>query len=231
MALNYPLVTSCGLQVLHSLFSAQKATVTAKLNVQLITALYEYQPSVADVQPTLAWLAVMQQAHIHLSDVDMALSVTILPKIVTTVTQLWLSEKVEVVTGATHALELLLRDAISQICSNDELVAQNKTKLEKCFNAIQLGLGYQYNTVWHQVLHVIGVMFEVAGRTCSDLLLDTLKCLAELRDSYKFSYNNELEHAVGAAVRTMGPEIVLNVIPLKVNIIFFIIIHSLNLLL
>lgn len=40
----------------------------AKLNGQLITALYEYQPSFNDIQPTLSWLAVMQQAHIHLAE-------------------------------------------------------------------------------------------------------------------------------------------------------------------
>lgn len=48
------------------------------------------------------------------------------------------------------------------------------------------------------------------------MLLGLLKSLAELRDSYKFSYNNELEHAIGAAIRSMGPEAVLNVISLKV---------------
>lgn len=68
MTLNYPIVTSCGLQVLHSLFSAQQAVVPAKLNAQLISALYEYQPAATDVQPTLAWLLVMQQAHVHLAE-------------------------------------------------------------------------------------------------------------------------------------------------------------------
>lgn len=68
MTLNYPIVTSCGLQVLHALFSAQQAVVPAKLNAQLIAALYEYQPAPTDVQPTLAWLAVLQQAHVHLAE-------------------------------------------------------------------------------------------------------------------------------------------------------------------
>lgn len=49
------------------------------------------------------------------------------------------------------------------------------------------------------------------------MLYTCLKSLAELRDSYKFTYNNELEHAVGAAVRSMGPESVLNIISLKVS--------------
>lgn len=68
MTLNYPVVTSCGLQVLHGLFSAQTAVVPAKLNAQMISALYEYQPAISDVQPTLAWTAVMQQAHVHLAE-------------------------------------------------------------------------------------------------------------------------------------------------------------------
>lgn len=53
------------------------------------------------------------------------------------------------------------------------------------------------------------------------MLRNCLKNLAELRDSYKFSYNSELEHAVGAAVRSMGPEAVLNVISLKVTTTLF----------
>lgn len=68
MTLNYPVVTSWGLQVLHALFSSQTAVVPAKLNAQLISALYEYQPAISDVQPTLAWVAVMQQAHVHLAE-------------------------------------------------------------------------------------------------------------------------------------------------------------------
>ncbi|KAG5889831.1 hypothetical protein JTB14_023156 [Gonioctena quinquepunctata] len=215
MTLNYPIVTSCGLQVLHALFSAQTAVVPAKLNAQLISALYEYQPAISDVQPTLAWLAVMQQSHVHLTDVDVSLGIAAQPKIFDTVTQLWLSEKAEVMTGATHALDVLLKDALAPVCGSRVIVEQHKSKIEKCINTIQMGLGYQYNIVWHQVLHVISVLFEVAGAHCSDMLLGLLKSLAELRDSYKFSYNNELEHAVGAAIRSMGPEIVLEVISLK----------------
>lgn len=119
----------------------------------------------------------------------------------------------------TNALKILLEDAIGPITSNSrQLVNENKSKLMKCFQVIESGLGYQYHNVWHQVLHVIGKMFEVAGLHCSDMFIDCLKSLVELRDSYKFSYNNELEHAVGAAVRYMGPEVVLNIVSLKVQI-------------
>ncbi|XP_057657541.1 RRP12-like protein [Diorhabda carinulata] len=215
MTLNYPIVTSCGMQVLYALFSAQRTVVPAKLNAQLISALYEYQPSISDVQPTQAWVTVMQQAHVHLSDVDVPLAMAALPKIFDVLTHLWLSEKAQIMTSATHALEILLKDALINGCTTKELVEQHRSKIEKCIQSIQIGLSYQYNASWHQVLHVISVLFEVAGGSCSEMLLGLLTNLAELRDSYKFSYNNELEHAVGAAIRSMGPEIVLDVISLK----------------
>lgn len=139
-----------------------------------------------------------------------------LPKIFDAITQLWLSEKAEIMTKATHSLDILIRDALINACSSRELVEQHKSKIERCIQTIQLGLGYQFNASWHQVLHVISTLFEVTGSHCSDMLLGLLKSLAELRDSYKFSYNNELEHAVGAAIRSMGPEVVLEVISLKV---------------
>ncbi|CAG9770255.1 unnamed protein product [Ceutorhynchus assimilis] len=215
MTLNYPIVTSCGLQVLHSLFSAQKSVISSDLNTKLIAALYEYQPSNTDVQPTLAWVLVMQEAHVHLADVDIAMAIKLMPKFFMNVTQMWLSGRAEVMTGATHCLEVLLKDALGPACESPESVKQHLSKLEKCFNVIHSSLSYQYNVAWHQVLHVIGVMFEVAGAYCSNMFGETLKSLAELRDSYKFSYNNELEYAVGAAIRSMGPEKVLEIIPLK----------------
>ncbi|KAK9890844.1 hypothetical protein WA026_012190 [Henosepilachna vigintioctopunctata] len=215
MTLNYPIVNSCGMQVLHSLFSGQTAVVPALLNGQIIAALYDFQPAPSDTQPIQAWLAVMQQAHVHLADVDLAMACSALPKMFAIATQLWLSDKPEVLTSATHAVEILLKDAIAPACASKDLVEQHKSKLSKIFNSIESCLSYQYHNVWHQVLHVIGTMFEAGGIHCTDLFLGTLKTLSELRDSYKFSYNNELEYAVGAAVRSLGPESVLNVITLK----------------
>lgn len=96
--------------------------------------------------------------------VDVAMACTIFPKIFDIFTQLWLSEKSEVVNSATHALDVLLKDALTTACNSSDTIEQNRSKLEKCFNTIQLGLGYQYNTVWHQVLHIVKVMFEVSKK-------------------------------------------------------------------
>lgn len=92
---------------------------------------------------------------------DLSLAMSAIPKIMATVTQLWLSQKTEVATAATHALEILLKDGIAPACATAELVQQYNSKLLKCFNLLEQGLGYQYHNVWHQVLYTLKIMFEV----------------------------------------------------------------------
>lgn len=99
---------------------------------------------------------------LHNFSVDLNMGCSALPQIITTVTQLWLSQKMEVATAATYALEILLKDCMSAICATPELVQQHSSKLSKCFGTLEMGLSYQYHNVWHQVLHVIKVMFEVS---------------------------------------------------------------------
>lgn len=75
--------------------------------------------------------------------------------------QLWLSDKSEVTSAVAYAFKNLLKDAVAAACDTPELVKQHRSKLSKCFSMVEGCLKYQYNTVWHQVLHVVGVMFEV----------------------------------------------------------------------
>lgn len=69
MGLKNVLVTSCCLQTLHGLFISRPSEIIlpSERNAQIITALYDYQPPPGDTQPTLAWLAVMQEAHCNLA--------------------------------------------------------------------------------------------------------------------------------------------------------------------
>lgn len=69
MTLKNVLLTSCCFQTFHGLFVSRptEAILPAQRNAQIITALYDYQPPATDTQPTLAWLAVMQEAHLNLA--------------------------------------------------------------------------------------------------------------------------------------------------------------------
>ncbi|XP_069705584.1 RRP12-like protein [Periplaneta americana] len=218
MLLGNMLVTSCGMQALHGLFVSRPSAscLPPQLNAQLVTALFEYQPASSDTQPTLAWLAVMQEAYINLGRVELALCFANLPRLFTACIRLWLSDKLEVMNAATSTLKAVTEDCVSLGCA-PELVKGYRQTLGKLFSSIEGALTYQYHSAWHHVLHLIAVWFQVAGETCRDLMMSCLKMLAELRDSYRFSYVNELEFAVGRAIRSLGPETVLTAMPLQIT--------------
>ncbi|XP_001606680.2 RRP12-like protein [Nasonia vitripennis] len=217
MTLNNVLVTSCCLQTLHGLFISKptEAILPAQLNAQIINALYDYQPAPGDTQPTLAWLAVMQEAYCNLAVHSPELCAANLPRIIERCTELWLSDKEDVLTGASHTLKALLENCVEPLCINQDLAKQCKPTLIKVIHLIQNGMKYQYNSAWHHVLHLIASLFKIIGPICQAELVEILVALAELRDSYKFSYNAEIEFAVGAAVRALGPQVVLSAIPLQ----------------
>ncbi|XP_011315321.1 RRP12-like protein [Fopius arisanus] len=217
MTLNNPLVTSCCLQTFHSLFISKppESVLPSQLNAQIINALYDYQPAPGDTQPTLAWLAVMQEAHCNLASNSLSLCAANLPRIIEKTSELWLSDKTEVVTAASHTIKNLIQVCVAMMCENEAVAENYKAPLGKIIQLVQGGLKYQFNSAWHHVLHLLAVVFQTAGGCCHKELSPVLVELAELRDSYKFTYNSEVEYAVGAAVRAMGPELVLAKIPLQ----------------
>lgn len=219
MTLGNIIVISTGLQTLHHLFLSKpcpQSTCSPQLNAQIINALYDYQPPTSDVQPTLAWLTTLQQAFCNLALIDLDLCISNLHRFMSICTPLWLSEKIDVVNGVTHTITVLIEDCIEK-AANSEHVDKYKTSIRKVFELFEKGLTYQYNPAWKRILHVLKVMFKSSGHTCHEFMTKCLQNLAELRDSYNFPHVYELDFALGAAVRSMGPEIVLKYIPYQIT--------------
>ncbi|XP_076301341.1 RRP12-like protein isoform X1 [Lasioglossum baleicum] len=217
MGMKNVLITSCCLQTFHGLFVSRppEAILPAQRNAQLITALYDYQPPATDTQPTLAWLAVMQEAHLCLANNSLNLCATILPKMLEKCVDLWLSDRTEVVSGSSHTIKILLQDCIGKICETEELVRKYSTAIDQVILVMHKGLSFQYLEAWYYILHLIAVLFQVAGKSRTSTLINVLKAVADLRDSYNFSSKTDAEYAIGAAIRSLGPQTVLTLIPLK----------------
>lgn len=63
--------------------------------------------------------------------------------------------------------------------------------------------------------------FQACGDTCSNILMPSLKVLLELRDSDQFTFISELENTIGVAVKSMGPEAIIKIVPFQVEIAYF----------
>ncbi|XP_032675287.1 RRP12-like protein [Odontomachus brunneus] len=219
MTLKNVLITSCCLQTLHGLFVSRpsETTLPPQRNAQIITALYDYQPPVSDTQPTLAWLAVMQEAHCNLAHSSLSLCAAVVPHFLSNCIELWRSDKTEVISGTSHTIKTVLQECVTPLCEDDQRIQEYESTLRQIVSMIHKALSYQYLEAWHHVLHLIALLFQITGRSKLQGLLDIVQSLGELRDSYNFAHNSDVEYAVGAAIRAMGPRVVLEVLPLQVD--------------
>ncbi|XP_067120936.1 RRP12-like protein [Centruroides vittatus] len=223
MTLGNAFVISCSLQALHRMFKniSNRSNLTAELNAQIINALYDYQPNVNDSQLLCAWLTTMQEALVNLYKLKDELFFSHLPKFFDIAVHCWLNERKEVWEVISNVLKTLLRDCIQKCVENPDF-DKTSTKFtmvtSKLFQSIERGLKYQYHLAWAHVINIIGVCFEILGKYHTPVTIKCLQSLADLRDSINFTHTNVLDQTVGKAVASMGPDVVLNAVPLNLNL-------------
>ncbi|XP_066549145.1 RRP12-like protein [Amia ocellicauda] len=224
MTLSHVLVTAGAMQAFHMLFSAKPnaSTLSAELNAQIITALYDYLPSENDLQPLLAWLAVMEKAHIHLSSLQCALCLGHLPRLFLTTMNCFLSPHTQVISAAAQTLKTLLTECVAPCMAEigpitSTAAAGNASYICKIFHVVEEGLTYRFYSSWPFVLQVLSTFYKVAGKQAHSIMVKSLQSLCDLRSTPRFPFSGELDLAVGSAVESMGPEVILRAIPLQID--------------
>ncbi|XP_040905089.1 RRP12-like protein [Toxotes jaculatrix] len=224
MTLSHVLVTASAMQTFHKLFGGKPnaSTLSPELNAQIITALYDYLPSENDLQPLMAWLAVMEKAHIHLASLQSSLSLGHLPRLFSAAMSCLLSPHTQVVSAATNTLKTLLTECVAPCLDGMGLISAtastgNPSYICKMFRIIEEGLSYRFHASWPFVLQILGCFYRVAGKQAHPIMTKSLQSLAELRSTPQFPFSGELDLAIGGAVESMGPEVVLGAVPLNIT--------------
>ncbi|KAH9640538.1 hypothetical protein HF086_001587 [Spodoptera exigua] len=203
-------IKTCCLHTLHALFSSSRdsSNMTASLAVQLTRALMAARPPANDTGQVLAWAAVLQQGYCCLANLDLNLCVPNLPAFVNIcVSELWLSDVADINSASTNALKLAL--------DSDETFIKHKSHIDAIFKSIGTGLDNPFNQAIRHVIMTIAVCFEIGNEKVANTLGPLLRKLNDRRESHNFDNDKEVEYATGCAIKSLGPEFVLRIIPLR----------------
>lgn len=219
MTLSNVLVTSVSMKALHGMFTMQPppASLPPDLNAQLINALYDYRPGESDPQSMLAWLAVMQEAHLNLYRLDERLCISHLPRLFSSALSCFLSEKGEVSVSAAGVLKTMLAECVKPSRGSLGKSPGSAAPIRKIFHCVEGGLSYKYHTSWGLVMQVLAAFFEAFGNEGHSFMTKCLQTMCDLRGSQHFPYKQELDKAMGAAILAIGPRLVLQAVPLQIT--------------
>ena len=150
---THPHLNTCAMQMLFGLFNSRpsETSLPAELNARLISALYDYKPSVNDPKAIIAWLTVQQEGLINLAAADMNLCLAHLPTFFSEAKQGWASDHGQVAVAATTALKAVCNECIKPHIEAYVADKSGEEKLRKAFANVLEGLGYQFHAAWAQV--------------------------------------------------------------------------------
>lgn len=216
MTLSNSVVTSCGFKSLHGLFHSNSINLPSDLNGRIITALYDYQPNLKDSECLILWIQLMGNALMNLFNLDEKLCISHLPQFFSVAVKCLLNDTENVMLAVSLILKFLLQNCFKTI-NEESFEDHKKTAVHKMFHSVEEALGYQYHKACSHVLSILGGFFEVLGKYCKDIMKKCLQSLGDLHDSYNFPHISALEKTLGIAIEHMGPRIVLEAIPLKLD--------------
>ena len=104
-----------------------------------------------DIQPSTAWLAVMQEAHINLSQQDPQLCLENLPKFFAKATRYWVHGG-EGASAATTAMKAVLNEALGPHIDTIDKDASS-VHVRDLFQSIENGLKFEFHESWAQVIY------------------------------------------------------------------------------
>ncbi|XP_059611587.1 RRP12-like protein [Phlebotomus argentipes] len=209
------LVRTTGFQTLHALFASKLPNASAELTGKLISALYEYRPDRLDVRQTIVWVTVLKEGLLSLGRKDLSLCSKALPRFVDICTSdLWMSEKLEIVSATSNALKEVLQDCVQPCCETAQEATRHAGSLQKVIKSISKALtGSPFGHVAKQVFVILKATFDACGNHLGDALQDTVATVGRLYDT-ESAVRVQIEHCLVSAIDKMGPERILKAIPL-----------------
>jgi hypothetical protein len=83
---------------------------------------------------------------------------------------------------------------------------------------MEAGLSYQYHTSWTFVMKLLACAFNCFKHPATfEIVHGCLGSLANLRESEQFEYKKDADLAIGRAIQTYGPRLVLECIELNIT--------------
>lgn len=209
-------MTMASFEIFEVIFEGMTDEVSSAKLPRLMEIISELRPSANDAQLVPPWLAILSRGYDVSSQVEPQETFRHLPAMFEMVAQFLESPSENIRISASECLVSFLatcvpRQVILEPSDHDHQV------LEKICRTAESLLSAQYQAAWLQTFNVLGAMFDTLRWRAYPAMLGVTKIIGEVRENSSFRSKKEADEVIGKAVRAMGPDMVLSVLPLNIR--------------
>lgn len=181
---------------------------------RLMEIISELRPAANDTQLVPPWLAILSRGYDVSSQVEPDETFQKVPELFTLVAQFMQSPSENIRISASECLVSFMANCIPAQVVQEPSIYDEKI-LEKIAKTAESLLTVQYQAAWLQTFNIFGALFDALRWRAHPILLNVTRTVGEIRENSSFRNKKEADEVIGKAVRAIGPEAVLSVLPLN----------------
>jgi ribosomal RNA-processing protein 12 len=207
-------MTMATFEIFEMIFEGMTDEVSSAKLPRLMEIISELRPAANDTQLVPPWLAILSRGYDVSAQVEPEETFQNLPDLFAMVAQFLQSSSENIRVSASECLVSFMANCVPSQVVLEPSIYDQKT-LEKIAKTAESLLTVQYQAAWLQTFNVLGAMFDALRWTAYPIMLNLTKTIGEIRENSSFRNKKEADEVIGKAVRAMGPEAVLSVLPLN----------------
>ncbi|KAM3514559.1 hypothetical protein MY11210_001794 [Beauveria gryllotalpidicola] len=207
-------MTMAAFEIFEMIFEGMSEEVSSAKLPRLMEIISELRPAANDTQLVPPWLAILSRGYDVSAQLEPEETFQKLPELFKMVAQFLESQSENIRISASECLISFMANCVPQQVIVDPSIYDEKT-LEKIAKTAESLLTVQFQAAWLQTFNVLGAMFLSLRWRANPILLSVTKTIGEIRENASFRNKKEADDVIGQAVRAMGPEAVLSVLPLN----------------
>ncbi|KAL8718711.1 MAG: hypothetical protein Q9225_004192, partial [Loekoesia sp. 1 TL-2023] len=213
---NNEYLTMAAFEVFEIMFTGMADQFSSSKLPRLMEAVSELKPSQNDSQLLPSWIAVISRGYDVSAQISPEETFHKLPMLFGMVSEFLSSASHEIRVSGSECLISFLVNCIPENVISEPSVLDEKV-LERLAQAAEDLLNVKYQTAWMEVFHVQSAFFEALRWQAIPLARNIVKAIGELRASESFNGKKEADAVLGKAIQSMGPDAVLEILPLNLT--------------
>ncbi|KAI0161386.1 NUC173-domain-containing protein [Xylariaceae sp. FL1272] len=181
---------------------------------RLLEIISEMRPATQDTQLLPPWIAILSRGYDVSAQIEPEETFQKLPGLFTLIAEFMSSSSHNIRVSASECLISFVANCIPDQVIIEPSIYDEKT-LEKVVRVAEGLLGVKYQAAWMETFNVFGAMFDALKWQANPSMINIAKTIGEIRGNDSFTGKKQADEILGRAIRAMGPEAVLSVLPLN----------------
>ncbi|PSN61282.1 NUC173-domain-containing protein [Corynespora cassiicola Philippines] len=207
-------LTMAAFEIFEVIFAGMADEISSAKLPRLLEVISELQPSKNDSQLLPPWIAVISRGYEVSAQIEPEDTFAKLPELFSMVATFLESPSHNIRISASECLISFLVNIVPDSVILEPSIYDEKI-LEKIAKTAQDLLSVKFQAAWMEVFNMLSAMFEALRWRSDPILRPVLKVVGELRSNESFAGKKEADAVISRAITAMGPDVVLEILPLN----------------